>query len=143
MIYKLNIEQLHQVHTMNVEFVENYKKANPSNKISTYANADEIRGHYYILKDTVTEQYITDYVEIVSELPEKETWHSKHQDKQFQIILTEKQAVQLILVKPEFGFLNQSTITENSYVYIYVNYIEDEDMILLESQNIIINQNKN
>ena len=72
-----------------------------------------------------------------------ENWHSEHQDKQFQIILTEKQAVQLILVKPEFGFLNETTITENSYVYIYVNYIEDEDMILLESQNIIINQNEN
>jgi len=70
-------------------------------------------------------------------------WHTQHQDKLFQIILTEKQAVQLILLKPDFAGLVENAVYENNYVYIYVNYIEDTDRMMLENNNIIINENGN
>ena len=138
--FKLNTEQLHQVHTMNVEYVDNYKKTNPNNKISNYANAEDIRGSYYILKDVVTEQYITDYVEVVSELPEKEIWHDK--TKSIKISQSYQDSLEMLEEYPEIALYRKEngikTIKENGFVYIYVNELFDEHRTILEKYNTII-----
>jgi len=143
MIYKLTTEQLQQVRTMNETWLSDYRVTNPDNKATGYASAKEVGTYHYIIKDSVTEQYITDYVDIVEVIPESPEWHTQHSDKLFQIILTEKQAVQLILLKPDFAGLVDNAVYENNYVYIYVNYIEDTDRMMLETNNIIINENGN
>ncbi len=70
MHYKLNIKQLSQVQKMNEAWIKDYKQVYPQDKITTaYATETMIDGNYYLIKDSVTELYITDYMAIVNELP--------------------------------------------------------------------------
>ncbi len=139
MHYKLTDIQQFQVQTMNTAWLERYKEANPNDKITTaYANSKKIGEFYYIIKDAVTSQYIIDYTDIVSILPDNHTWHNEN--KTIQIILTEKQAIELVLLKPDYALLNKQTVHENGCVYIYVNEIISEDREQLKKINAIINE---
>lgn len=71
MYFKLNLTDTAQVDNMNAAWLAEYKQLYPDTNTTAYALVQEIEGYGYIIKDVVTEQYITDYIE-VCELPEIE-----------------------------------------------------------------------
>jgi len=104
----------------------------PKDKITQrYADVVSIMG-YYVIKDKLTEQHITDYVEIVDELPSD--WHEP--DKNYQVMMTIEQALQLAEDVPEMAvYRKQNGIQlhkDETHRYFYVNYFEPGHREFLE-----------
>jgi len=70
-IYKLTIEKAQEYITqINLDWLPTYQSENPIDITTTgYTSFRKVEGFAYIIKDAITEQYITDFIEIVSDLP--------------------------------------------------------------------------
>jgi hypothetical protein len=136
MYYKGTLKS--QVNTLNQEWIKQYRIDNPKDKTTTkYIDVVELFEFEYVLKDSITEQYITDYIEIVDELPEKPIWHDE--TCSIQTLQNNEDCLAMLDAYPEIGVYrkqnNIETIRENGFVYVYVNYILDEHRTLLENFN--------
>ena len=131
-----------QVNLLNNEWIIQHRIDNPNDKITErYTEIIKVFEFEYVLKDNITEKYITDYIEIVEELPEKPIWHDDNYS--IQIVQSKDDCLNMLDNYPEIGVYrkdnNIENIRENGFVYIYVNYILPEHILLLEGFNAIIN----
>jgi superfamily I DNA and RNA helicase len=131
-----------QVNTLNNEWIKQHRIDNPNDKITQrYTEIIKVFEFEYVLKDNITEKYITDYIEIVNELPEKPIWHDENCS--IQIVQSNNDCLAMLDNYPEIAVYrkenNIESIRENGFVYIYVNYLLEEHRILLENFNAIIN----
>ena len=83
MVYKIEKNSyLQQIQTLNASWIEQYRLENPNDTVTEKYVEEFTFGNFgYVVKDSVTEQYITDFVEVVDELPTR--WH---EDKAVQIV---------------------------------------------------------
>ena len=131
-----------QVNLLNNEWIIQHRIDNPHDKITQrYTEIIKVFEFEYVLKDSITEKYITDYIEIVEELPKKPIWHDDNCS--IQIVQSKDDCLNMLDNYPEIGVYrkdnNIENIRENGFVYIYVNYILPEHILLLEGFNAIIN----
>ena len=125
-----------QVSTLNSEWIVEYRKLYPNDKLTQrYCEVIEIFGVGYVIKDEVTEPYITLYTAIVDKLPEKPIWHDETVD--IQIVQSNDDCLSMLDEFPEIGMYRKEnlieTIRENGLVYIYVNFILEDHYNLLMS----------
>jgi hypothetical protein len=111
---------------INETFMENYREQNPKDKITTgYCQTTYIAGYGYIPRDIYTEQFITDYIEIVDQLPSG--WHEEN--KMYQVYMTQDQAIDFAL-SPYSETMKQwreekgIELHRDNGVYFYLNFWE-------------------
>ena len=137
MYYKLNKHNSNDI--LNI-INENYSF--PVNSICTsYTDIISIGDFDYVIKDDFTSIYVTDFIEIVEELPILHNWHF---GLDIQVILTYEDNLKLLSEVPELAVYVRNndipTIIENGYMYIYANFLLEEHREILEQFNAIINE---
>ncbi len=149
MVYKIDIRvYAQQIQHLNNEWIALYRINNPQDTV-TQRYIDEWIWHDfgYVVKDDVTEQYITDYIEIVEEFPTK--WH---EDKAIKIKQTKKGILWGIMNVKEIVFdlatyrelNNIPTYEEGDEFYFYVDFILPEHQAIFDAYpqlEITVNQN--
>jgi hypothetical protein len=142
MFYKLEI--VTQVESLNYNWLANYKLTNPADQITTgYCQTQFINGFWYVIKDEITEKYITDYLEIIDELPNG--WHEEN--KNFQVYMTQDQAIDFALSpysEPMKKWREEKGIKlhRDNGVYFYLNFWEQGHRDIIE-QFATITENMN
>ena len=136
MYYEGTIATLQQqVNTLNSEWIVEYKKLYPNDKVTQrYCDLIEIFGVGYVIKDEVTEPYITEYTAIVEVLPEKPLWHDD--TCSIQIQMTQEDNLKLLTLYDAFAtYCNAHSIKpvlENGNTYVYVNEILPEHIAMFQ-----------
>ena len=141
MVYKIDLSvYATQLEALNSGWITQYRIDNPNDNITQkYADSFTFGGFGYVVKDSVTEQYITDFVAVVDDFP---FWHDP--TKSIQIIQSNDDCLNMIGDYPEIAVYrkenNIETIRENGLVYVYVNTLLPEHRTLLEQYNAEINE---
>lgn len=142
MLYKLRTKE--QFEAFNQAWLNQYKKLNPNDNITTgYCLPYFINGFYFVIKDEITEQAITDYIDIVDELPSE--WHEPNQ--RYQVFMNPSQVVDFAL-SPYFTALKEwreqagIEIYKDNGAYFYVNFFEQGHREIIE-QFATITENMN
>jgi hypothetical protein len=138
MVYKIDISVYKtQIQTLNNEWITQHRANNPQDTITQcYVDEWVWRGFGYIVKDVVTEQYITDFVEIVDELPTR--WH---EEKDYQIIQKKSGVIWGVMNIPQIASglsiyrqeNNIVTYEEGDTYYFYVDFILPEHQAIFET----------
>lgn len=136
--YKIELNSYQaQIQTLNNSWIEQYRLENPQDTVTQrYVEEFVWFGFGYVVKDEVTEQYITDFVEIVDELPTR--WH---EDKPKQIIQNKSGVVWGAMNEPEIAMglalhrkaMNMQTYEEGDKLYFYANTILPEHQAIFDA----------
>ena len=136
--YKIELNNYtHQIQTLNNSWIEQYRLDNPNDTITQrYVEEFVWFGFGYVVKDEVTEQYITDFVGLVDELPEK--WH---EEKPYQIAQNKSGVVWGAMNEPDIAFAlashrktnNITTYDEGDKLYFYSNTILPEHQAIFDA----------
>ncbi len=141
MVYKIALSVYEtQLNNLNNLWIEQHRANNPKDTITQrYTDGTIFFGFGYIIKDAVTEQYITDYLEIVDSIPQ---WHEE--EKSIQIIQSNNDCLNML---DEYWQIAQYrkenniiTYRENGMVYVYVNNLFPEHRALFLQFNSTINE---
>ena len=103
---------------------------------SNYANSQIVNGFGYVVKDSLTEQYFTDYVEFVDSIPM--LWH---EDKNCQIVQNKSGVIWGAMSEPDIAFAlanhrktnNITTYDEGDKLYFYTNTILPEHQAIFDA----------
>jgi hypothetical protein len=141
MVYKFDLSVYEtQLNNLNNLWIEQHRANNPQDTVTQrYTDGTVFFVFGYIVKDAVTEQYITDYLEILEEVPR---WHEE--DKSIQIIQSNNDCLNMLEEYPEVGVFRKQnniiTYRENGFVYVYVNNLFPEHRALFLQFNSTINE---
>ena len=138
MVYKIEISvYATQINNLNNSWIIQHRLENPQDTV-TQRYVDEFTwfGFGYVIKDSVTEQYITDYVEIVDEFPTR--WH---EEKPCQIVQNKSGVVWGAMNEPDIAFglasyrktNNITTYDEGDKLYFYSNTILPEHQAIFDA----------
>lgn len=127
---KLTSEQITRVNDLNESWIESYIAQNPHDTITQrYCEAVEFAGYYYVIKDAITEQYITDYVEILEELP-VDNFAPWHFPTAFRIVQSNVGMIRMLKDIPQLALYPSQAgldvVEYGNYQYTYINYILPE-----------------
>lgn len=118
-------------------FINDFKPFNPDiieAKYFDYNSAQTIKGFAYLPKMWISEKYITEFVEIVEELPTLHNWHDE--SCKIQAVLTLEQSTKLMIDYPELGVdcknLGLHRCEEFGFAYIYFNFVYNQHYELLK-----------
>ena len=149
MVYKIDLSvYATQIQHLNNEWITQYRLNNPQDNVTQrYVDEWVWRGFGYIVKDVVTEQYITNFVELVEELPTR--WH---EEKNYQIIQKKSGVIWGVMNAREITFAlatyrelnNIPTYEEGDEFYFYVDFILPEHQLIFDTYpnlEITVNQN--
>jgi hypothetical protein len=138
MVYKIDLSvYTTQIQTLNNDWITQHRANNPNDTITQrYVDEWVWRGFGYVVKDAVTEQYITDFVEIVDELPTR--WH---EDKAIKIKQTKNGVLWGIMNIPQIASglaiyrqeNNIVTYEEGDTYYFYVDFLLPEHQAIFEA----------
>lgn len=138
MVYKIDLSvYTQQIQTLNNEWITQHRVNNPNDTVTQrYVDEWVWRGFGYVVKDSVTEQYITDYVEIVEELPTR--WH---EDKAIKIKQTKNGVLWGIMNIPQIASglaiyrqeNNIVTYEEGDTYYFYVDFLLPEHQLIFDT----------
>jgi hypothetical protein len=138
MVYKIDLSvYTTQIQTLNNEWITQHRENNPQDTITQrYVDEWIWRGFGYVVKDAITEQYITDFAEIVEELPTR--WH---EDKAVQIIQNKSGVVWGAMNEPEIAMAlamhrkttNMQTYEEGDKLYFYAETILPEHQAIFDA----------
>ena len=148
--YKIEINSYQaQIQHLNNEWITQYRLNNPHDNVTQrYVDEWVWIGFGYIVKDTVTEQYITNFVELVEELPTR--WH---EEKNYQIIQKKSGLIWGVMNEPEiisglsiYRKENDISVYEEDSgdFYFYVDFILPEHQLIFDTYpllEITVNQN--
>lgn len=103
---------------------------------SNYANSQIVNGFGYVVKDSLTEQYFTDYIDFVDSIPI--LWH---EDKAVQIIQNKSGVIWGAMNEPEIAMAlaihrrdnNMVTYEEGDQLYFYANTILPEHQAIFDA----------
>ena len=141
MVYKIALSVYEtQLNNLNDSWITQYRIENPQDTVTQrYTEGTIFYGFGYIIKDAVTEQYITDYLEILDEIPQ---WHEPN--KSIQVKQSNDDCLAMLDEYPEVGVFRKEnniiTYRENGFVYVYVNTLFPEHRALFEQFNAEINE---
>ena len=138
MVYKIDLSvYVTQIQTLNNEWITQHRANNPQDTV-TQRYVDEFTwfGFGYVIKDSVTEQYITDFVGLVDELPTR--WH---EEKPYQIVQNKSGVVWGAMNEPDIAFAlashrktnNITTYDEGEKLYFYANSILPEHQAIFDA----------
>lgn len=138
MVYKIEKNSyLLQIQNLNSSWILQYRLENPNDTVTEKYVEEFTFGNFgYVVKDAITEQYITDFVEIVEELPTR--WH---EDKSVQIIQNKSGVVWGAMNEPEIAMglamhrktTNMVTYDEGDKLYFYANTILPEHQAIFDA----------
>jgi hypothetical protein len=138
MVYKIEISvYTTQIQHLNNDWITQHRANNPTDTVTQrYVDEWVWRGFGYVVKDAITEQYITDYVEIVEELPTM--WH---EDKAIKIKQTKNGVLWGIMNIPQIASglamhrqaMNMQTYEEGEKLYFYANTILPEHQAIFDA----------
>ena len=138
MVYKIDLSvYTTQIQTLNNEWITQYRASNPQDTVTQrYVDEWVWRGFGYVVKDNVTEQYITDFAEIVEELPTR--WH---EDKAIKIKQTKNGILWGIMNIPQIASglaiyrqeNNIVTYEEGDTYYFYVDFLLPEHQLIFDT----------
>ena len=141
MVYKIDLSVYEtQLENLNSGWITQYRIDNPNDNITQkYVDSFLFGGFGYVVKDSVTEQYITDFVGVVDDFP---FWHEA--DKTIQVKQSNDDCLSMLDEYPEVGVFRKQnniiTYRENGFVYVYVNTLFSEHRALFEQFNAEINE---
>jgi len=141
MVYKIDISvYTQQIQTLNNDWITQHRANNPNDNITQkYVDSFIFGGFGYVVKDSVTEQYITNFVGVVDDFP---FWHEA--DKKIQVKQSNEDCLAMLDEYPEVGVFRKQnniiTYRENGFVYVYVNTLFPEHRALFEQFNAEINE---
>ena len=141
MVYKIDLSvYATQLENLNTLWIQQHRLNNPQDTVTErYTEGTTFFGFGYIIKDDITEQYITDYIEIVDNFP---FWHDE--TKSIQIIQSNNDCLNMLKEYPEVGVYrkqnNIDTYVDNNLVYVYVNNLLPEHRLMFEQFNSTINE---
>lgn len=103
---------------------------------NNYANSQIVNGFGYVVKDSLTEQYFTDYVEFVDSIPM--LWH---ENKNCQIVQNKSGVIWGAMNEPDIAFAlanhrkinNITTYDEGDKLYFYANTILPEHQAIFDA----------
>jgi hypothetical protein len=149
MVYKIHLSVYEtQLNNLNNLWIEQHRLNNPQDTVTQrYTEGTIFFGFGYIVKDAVTEQYITDYLEILENVPQ---WHEE--DKAIQIVQNKSGVVWGAMNEPEIAMglalhrkaMNMQTYEEGDDFYFYVDFILPEHQLIFDTYpnlEITVNQN--
>lgn len=138
MVYKVDLSVYEtQIQNLNNSWITQHRGNNPQDTITQrYVEEFVWFGFGYVVKDAVTEQYITDFVELVNELPTR--WH---EEKPKQIIQNKSGVVWGAMNEPEIAMglamhrkaMNMQTYEEGDKLYFYANTILPEHQAIFDA----------
>lgn len=138
MVYKIEISVYEtQINNLNNSWIIQHRLENPQDTITQrYVEEFVWFGFGYVVKDEVTEQYITDFVGLVDEFPTK--WH---EEKPKQIIQNKSGVVWGAMNEPEIAMglalhrkaMNMQTYEEGEKLYFYANTILPEHQAIFDA----------
>lgn len=138
MVYKIDLSvYATQIQTLNNEWITQHRVNNPTDTVTQrYVDEWVWRGFGYVVKDSVTEQYINDFTEIVAEFPTR--WH---EEKTCQIVQNKSGVVWGAMNEPEIAFAlashrktnNITTYEEGDKLYFYANTILPEHQAIFDA----------
>jgi hypothetical protein len=138
MVYKFDLSVYEtQLNNLNTLWIEQYRANNPNDTVTQrYTEGTIFMGFGYIIKDAVTEQYITDYLEIVENVPQ---WHED--DKAIQIVQNKSGVVWGAMNEPQIAMglslhrinTNMATYEEGEKLYFYANTILPEHQAIFNA----------
>jgi len=138
MVYKIEISvYTTQIQHLNNDWITQHRENNPTDTVTQrYVDEWVWRGFGYVVKDAITEQYITDYVEIVEELPTM--WH---EDKAIKIKQTKNGVLWGIMNIPQIASglaiyrqeNNIVTYEEGDTYYFYVDFLLPEHQAIFDA----------
>jgi hypothetical protein len=138
MVYKVDLSvYATQIQNLNNSWIEQYRANNPQDTVTQrYVEEFTWFGFGYVVKDAVTEQYITNFVELVNELPTR--WH---EEKSNQIIQNKSGVIWGAMNEPDIAFglasyrktNNITTYDEGDKLYFYVNTILPEHQAIFDT----------
>ena len=138
MVYKIEKNSyLQQIQHLNNEWITQHRVNNPQDTITQrYVEEFTWFGFGYVIKDSVTEQYITDFVGLVDEFPVK--WH---EEKPCQIVQNKSGVVWGAMNEPDIAFAlashrktnNITTYEEGEKLYFYANTILPEHQAIFDA----------
>ena len=126
-----------QINNLNNSWIEQYRANNPQDTVTQrYVEEFVWFGFGYVVKDAVTEQYITNFVELVNELPTR--WH---EEKPNQIIQNKSGVIWGAMNEPDIAFglasyrksMNMQTYEEGDKLYFYANTILPEHQAIFDA----------
>jgi hypothetical protein len=134
MVYKIDLSVYEtQINELNTSWLTQHRAQNPKDNVTLrYVNIFTFGGFGYVVKDSVTEQYITDFVGVVDDFP---FWHEP--DKTIQIYQTFSGFNFTALNMPELAIYRRDnniiTYQESNGFYFYVNNLLPEHRTLFET----------
>ena len=138
MVYKIDLSvYTQQIQALNNEWITQHRANNPQDAITQrYVEAFTFGNFGYVIKDAITEQYITDYVEIVNEFPTR--WH---EEKPCQIAQNKSGVIWGAMNEPDIAFglasyrksMNMQTYEEGDKLYFYANTILPEHQAIFDA----------
>jgi len=138
MVYKIDLSvYATQIQNLNNSWIIQHRANNPQDTITQrYVEEFTWFGFGYVVKDAITEQYITDFVELVDEFPTK--WH---EEKLCQIVQNKNGVVWGAMNEPEIAMglalhrkaMNMQTYEEGEKLYFYANTILPEHQAIFDA----------
>ena len=138
MVYKIDLSVYEtQIHNLNNSWIIQHRANNPQDTITQrYVEEFVWFGFGYVVKDAITEQYITDFVELVDEFPTK--WH---EEKLCQIVQNKSGVIWGAMNEPDIAFglasyrksMNMQTYEEGDKLYFYANTILPEHQAIFDA----------
>lgn len=138
MVYRIDLSvYTTQIQNLNNSWIIQYRLENPQDVITQrYVEEFTWFGFGYVVKDSVTEQYITDFVGLVDEFPTK--WH---EEKPYQIVQNKSGVIWGAMNEPDIAFAlashrktnNITTYDEGDKLYFYANSILPEHQAIFDA----------
>lgn len=138
MVYKIDLSvYATQINNLNNSWITQHRANNPQDTITQrYVEEFVWFGFGYVVKDSVTEQYITDFVGLVDEFPTR--WH---EEKPYQIAQNKSGVVWGAMNEPDIAFglashrktNNITTYEEGEKLYFYANTILPEHQAIFDA----------
>jgi hypothetical protein len=141
MWYKLEINKTNnQIDIINNGWFNNdFKPYNPTIKEAIYFDYNSaltIKGYAYLPKMWISKKYITEFIEIVEELPTLHNWLDE--TCKIQAVLTLVESARLMIAFPELCvYCKENGINryeEFGFAHIYFNYVFNQHYELLKLQ---------
>lgn len=137
MVYKIDLSVYEtQIQALNNSWITQYRANNPQDTVTQrYVEEFIWFGFGWVVKDSVTEQYINNYIEIVENIP---LWH---EDKAVQIRQNKNGVVWGAMNEPEIAMglalhrkaMNMQTYEEGEKLYFYANTILPEHQAIFDT----------
>lgn len=138
MVYKVDLSVYEtQIQNLNNSWIEQYRLENPQDTVTQrYVEEFTWFGFGYVVKDEVTEQYITNFLEIVDELPT--CWH---EDKDIKLKQTKNGVLWGIMNIPQIAsglaiYRQENNIVsyeEGDSYYFYVDFLLPEHQAIFDA----------